>query len=123
MKNPKMPNSLHWNMTSSTDDRMVYLSAMRHLREYCKKGYCDFMFAAYRFSDFPQTLAMRVLKPYRHVKPFVFDWGDKESVRIFLIKFFTLLTQAYHTRFNEYAFNEAFEEFASQMSHVSNVSR
>ena len=76
------PNSIHWNMTASTDDRVVYLSVMRNLKTYCRKGFCDFFLAAYRFSDYPASLAKRMIKPYRHVPPFIFDWNDEESVHI-----------------------------------------
>ena len=106
------PNSIHWNMTASTADRVVYLSVMRNLKTYCKKGFCDFCLAAYRFSDYPKSFAKRMIKPYRHVPPFIFDWNDEESVHNFLLQFIKLLTLVYHTRFNETAFRQAYEEFA-----------
>ena len=106
------PNSIRWNMTASTDDRVVYLSVMRNLKTYCRKGFCDFFLAAYRFSDYPASLAKRMIKPYRHVPPFIFDWNDEESVHNFLVQFIKLLTLVYHTRFNETAFKQAYEEFA-----------
>ena len=105
------PNSFHWNMTQSTDDRVVYLCVMRNLREYCKKGYCDFFLAAYRFSDYPPTLALRMLKPYRNMQPFKFSWEDHQSRYDFVLQFIMMLARVYHSRFNRNAFDLAYEEF------------
>lgn len=108
-------NSLHWNMTTSTDDRVVYLCAMRNLKVYCKKGFCDFYLAAYRFSDYPKSLALRMLKPFRSIPPMTFDWNDREGVYDFLFKFFVFLTKVYHTKLNRNDFESAFEEFSQYL--------
>lgn len=94
---------------------MVYLCAMRNLKEYCKKGYCDFMLAACRFSDYPQSLALRMLRPYRNMAPFCFDWNNREEVYDFLLRFIRQITIVYHTRFNAHAFESAFEEFSQYL--------
>ena len=109
-------NSIHWNMTSATDDRVVYLCVMRNLKDYCKKGYCDFLLAALKFSDLPATMAKRMLSPYKVVKPFFVDWNDYDSAHIFLSTFIFKLTEAYQAKFNNVAFNEAWNEFSQYIT-------
>lgn len=115
------PNSIHWNKTTSTDDRVVYLCAMRNLKDYCKRGFCDFVLAALRFTDYPSTMAHRVLAPYKDIKPAYVDWHDYDSAHIFLRTFIARLCEVYHTRFNNVAFNEAWNEFSQYLVSGRNV--
>jgi len=115
------PNSLHWNMTNATEDRIVYLCAMRNLKAYCKKGFCDFFLAALKFSDLPPTMARRMLAPYKDIKPTHVDWNDYDSAHVFLRTFIFKLTEAYHTKFNQVAFNEAWNEFSQYLTAGKNA--
>ncbi|MBO6030758.1 MAG: hypothetical protein J6Q22_04735 [Prevotella sp.] len=117
MKRTKIQaNSIHWNKTNTTDDKMAYLCCMRNLKEYAKRGFCDFYLAALKYSDYPSTLALRVLAPYKHIKPTYVDWNDYDSAHVFLRTFIFKLTEAYHTKFNQVAFNEAWNEFSQYLT-------
>ena len=109
-------NSIHWNMTTATDDRVVYLCVMRNLKVYCKRGFCDFLLAALKFSDLPATMAKRMLSPYKDIKPFFVDWNDYDSAHIFLRGFISTLCEAYSVKFNSVAFNEAWNEFSQYLT-------
>lgn len=108
-------NNIHWNRTNATDDRVAYLCAMRNLKEYAKRGFCDFLLAALKFSDQPPTMAKRMLWPYKDIKPTYVDWNDYDSAHIFLRTFIAKLCEAYHTKFNSVAFNEAWNEFSQYL--------
>ena len=114
-------NNIHWNRTNATDDRVVYLCAMRSLKDYAKRGFCDFYLAAMKFTDLPQTLAIRMLAPYKDIKPTHVDWNDYDSAHVFLRTFIFKLTEAYHTKFNQVAFNEAWNEFSQYIVSGRNV--
>ena len=49
------------------------------------------------------------------------DWNDYDSTHVFLRTFIFKLTEAYHTKFNQVAFNEAWNEFSQYLTAGRNV--
>ena len=114
---------MNWKTTSSTDERYVYLTVMRDLKQYCAKGYCEIEICFYHFVILPRSFVKRRMKelaPARFKKHLTVDWADRDSVLAFYRLFITLLCQLNSLEFNPDAFDEAFSEFSQYLTKGKN---
>ena len=115
---------MNWKTTGSTDERYVYLTVMRDLKQYCAKGYCEIEICFYHFVTLPQSYVKRrmaEIAPTRFKKHFTIDWQDRDSVLRFYRLFITLLCQLNSLVLNLNAFDEAFSEFSQYLTKGKNA--
>ena len=114
---------MNWKTTGSTDERYVYLTVMRDLKQYCAKGYCEIEICFYHFVTLPQCFVkrrMRELAPARFRRHLTVDWLDIDSVLAFYRLFITLLCQLNSLELDSDAFDEAFSEFSQYLTKGKN---
>lgn len=114
---------MNWKTTGSTDERYVYLTVMRDLKQYCAKGYCEIEICFYHFVTLPRSYVKRRMKelaPTRFKKHLTVDWQSKDSVLRFCRLFITLLCQLNSLAFDSNAFDEAFSEFSQYLTKGKN---
>ena len=116
-------NPLNWKTTSSKDSRMLYLTIMRNIKEYCAKGYCEVSVTFCNFVELPHSLICRILtnmnlSPYdMHI---IVNWSDYDSVHTFYRRFISMLCQLNGESFDSKAFNEAIDEFTQYITKCGN---
>lgn len=106
-------NKLNWITTESQDDRYLYLTVMRDLKDYCKKGYCEVDITLYRFCGLPNAYIKRMLHVIniRNTNQLIIEWDKTCSVHRLMRIFITILCEVNSLHLNPKAFNEAIEEF------------
>lgn len=113
-----MKNKLNWISTTSSDDKYLYLTIMRDLKDYCARGYCEVDIALYHFIELPQSLIKRILPTLasaKLVKHFIIDWADYDSVHRFYRMMIAIIVELNHVNFNTNAFNDAINEFTQYL--------
>ena len=106
--------NLNWITTKTTDEKYVYLTVMRDLKQYCAKGYCEVEICFYHFLTLPRSYIKRrmaEIAPMRFKKHLMIDWRNKDAVHEFCLQFITLLCQLNSCKLDTRAFDEAFSEF------------
>lgn len=105
--------------TKSNDDRYLYLTIMRDLREYCAKGYCDVEICLFHFLELPASLVKRMLSDSptsKQVGHMIIDWCNSNSVHTFMYKFIKIVTELNHVPMNIVAYDLAFDEFTQYIN-------
>ncbi len=113
-----MKTGFYWSTTNTTDNRMLYLTVMRDLKDYCRRGYCDIQICLSRFLVMPQSLLIRLLKttPAAFKKDHIIvDWADYGSVKAFLDCFFMIITHVTHAQIVRDDYEKAFKEFTQHL--------
>ena len=114
-----MMNQLNWNTTESRDLRLLYLTMMRDLRQYCDRGYCETEICLYHFVALPNSLIKRLLGNLpQNIKTahVMIDWNDYTSVHRFMRMMVAIVSQINHYPLDSKAFNAAFEEFVQYIT-------
>ena len=107
-------SNLNWKTTKATDEKYVYLTVMRDLKQYCAKGYCEIEICFYHFVALPKSFIKRQMAeiaPMRFKRHLIIDWRNKDSVHAFYQQFITMLCQLNSLDLEENAFDEAFSIF------------
>lgn len=113
-----MRNELSWKTTSTPDTRMLYLTMMRDIKAYCKRGFCEPEVLICNFVEFPRSYMKRMLRvmpemtDYRLCELYLFSWQDKEAIRRMFIDVIRAVTFINHATFSKAAFDAAFDEFS-----------
>ena len=113
-------NKLNWNTTQSNDDRYLYLTIMRDLKQYCARGYCEVEITLYRFVALPQSYIKRILPTLTSAEIIghvIVDWACYESVHRFLRMMTAIVVEMNHVAFDQKAFNDAIEEFTQYLKY------
>lgn len=114
-----MANVFKWSTTNTTDHRMLYLTVMRDLKNYCSRGYCDITICLNRFLLLPNSFIARSLRtlPYHYRKDhFIVDWTDLGSVRAFFGSVFIIISHIVHVEIRSREYQAAFEEFTQNLT-------
>lgn len=107
-------NLLNWKTTNTQDTRMLYLTIMRDVKEYCAKGYCEVSVCFGHFMTLPYSLISRKMNLLglsdfeRHI---IVDWSDLNSVHVFYRRFISMCCSVNFEQFDAKAFRSAFDEF------------
>ena len=114
-----MMNQLNWNTTKSHDQRYLYLTIMRDLKQYCGRGYCETEICLYHFVALPNSLIKRLLNKLPlniRIAHIIIDWSDYTSVHRFMRLMIAMVSQINNCPFDNKAFHAAFEEFAQYIT-------
>ena len=109
-----MKMNQNWKTTHSTDDKYVYLTVMRDIKQFCASGYCEVEICFYHFVALPQRYIKRqmmLIAPLQFKRHLFIDWRNKDAVQAFYLRFITMLCKLNSHRLNSKAFDEAFSIF------------
>lgn len=105
---------MNWKTTQSTDEKYVYLTVMRDVKQYCASGYCEIEICFYHFVALPQRYIKRMMlsmSPLHFKRHLIVDWRNKNAVQAFYRQFIIMLCKLNFIEFNPAAFEEAFSIF------------
>lgn len=105
---------MNWKTTQATDEKYVYLTVMRDIKQYCASGYCEVEVCFYHFLTLTKGFIKRnmaAIAPMYLKKHLFIDWRNKDAVRTFYLRFITMLCKLNSLQFDLKAFDEAFSVF------------